>query len=63
MTKRGRNESTIAPNFLPLETSDQAKLNPWVLDPLEIIRPKSETHGNPTVTFLNHPSKFHFVFN
>ena len=53
---------------LPLEIPDKAKLNPFifhkiVLDPLEISRPKTKIHGNSTLLFLGHPSKFHFVFN
>ena len=42
---------------LPLEIPDKTKLNPWifhkiVLDPLEIPRPKTKTHGNSTLFFL-----------
>ena len=51
---------------LPLEFPDKTKLNPWifhkiVLDPFEISRPKTKIHGNSTLFFLGHPSKFHFV--
>ena len=57
-------------NFLTLhlEIPDKTKLNPWifhkiVLDPLDILKPKTKTPGNSTLFFLGHPWKFHFLFN
>ena len=51
---------------LPLEIPDKTKLNPLNIpqnciriDPLEIPRPKTKTHGNSTLFFLGHPWKFH----
>ena len=52
----------------PLKFPDKTKLNPWifhkiVLDPLEILRPKTKTPGNSTLFFLGQPWTFHFIFN
>ena len=52
---------------LPQGNSRQ-KAPPWkvhrfLLDPVEIPKPKSKTPGNPTLFFLGHPWKFHFIFN
>ena len=51
---------------LPLEIPDKTKLNPRifhkiVLDPLEILRPKTKTSGNST-SFLINPWKFYMLF-
>ena len=53
---------------LPLEIPDKTKLHPWkfytfLLDPLELPRPKTKTPGKSTLFFLVHPQKFHFIFN
>ena len=53
---------------LPMEIPDKTKLNPsilhkLVLNHLEIPRPKTKSSGNSTLFFINHPWKFHFVFN
>ena len=50
--------------FLPLQVPNKKKFHPWkfckmVLQPLEIPRPKTKTHGNSTC-FLDHPWKFYF---
>ena len=53
---------------LPLEIPDKRKLHLWkfhkfLLDPLEIPRPKTKTPGNSTLFFLGHPGKFHMLFH
>ena len=53
---------------LAMEIPDKTKLNPsilhkLVLNHLEIPRPKTKSPGNSTLFFINHPWKFHFVFN
>ena len=52
---------------LSLEIPDKMKLHSWkfhqiVLHPLEFLRPKTKTHGNFTLFFLDHIWKFHFFF-
>ena len=42
-------------------TTGNSKKIVW--HPLEIIRSKTETHGNSTWVFLEHPSKFRFLIN
>ena len=47
---------------------EKISFHPWKLckivwHTLEIARWKTETHGNSTWIFLEHPWKFHFLFN
>ena len=53
---------------LPIEIPDKIKFHSWKLDkivlhPSQILRPKTKTPGKSTRCFLDHPWKFHVVFN
>ena len=51
---------------MPLEILGKAKFHPWkfhkfLLDTLEVPRPRTKTPGSSTLFFFGHPWKFHFI--